>query len=263
LKELLATRIGALPIYWDKGDGPGEPLTPRLDRALTTLHQELAAAGCPALKPWAYWGDEWFCPEGLAAIAVPFWLAHPRLVELEASQMGRAEGSTDAELRKLLRHEAGHAFDHAYRIVGTRAFRQIFGGRTGSYRPDVYVHDDASTDFVVNLPEGYAQADPEEDFAETFAVVVTPGSDWRRRYATWPGALKKLNYVDGLIREHGRTRPRAGATRGPDCYAARRMRSTLGQFYERRRAEHAAHLRAKARLASRDLIGETAVRGIK
>ena len=97
---LLAMRIGDLPIFRRT-----DPLSPRLSQALATLHGELATAGCPALRPWAYWGDEWFCPEGLAAIAVPFWLAHPRLTALEVTQMGRAEGAGEAHTPH--RHRTG------------------------------------------------------------------------------------------------------------------------------------------------------------
>ena len=41
----------------------------------------------------------------------------------------------------------------------------------------------------------YAQAHPAEDFAETFAVWLQPGSSWRQRYEGWP-ALSKLEYVE-------------------------------------------------------------------
>ncbi len=52
----------------------------------------------------------------------------------------------------------------------------------------------------------YAQSHPDEDFAETFAVWLTPRSNWRKRYADWP-ALKKLEYVDELMAEIGRQKP--------------------------------------------------------
>ena len=52
----------------------------------------------------------------------------------------------------------------------------------------------------------YAQSHPDEDFAETFAVWLRPRSDWRRRYAGWP-ALKKLEYVDELMREIAGKKP--------------------------------------------------------
>src|SRR5207247_3177727 len=49
-----------------------------------------------------------------------------------------------------------------------------------------------------HLGEWYAQAHPTEDFAETFAVWLTPKSGWRKSYADWP-ALHKLRAVDELV----------------------------------------------------------------
>ena len=51
---------------------------------------------------------------------------------------------------------------------------------------------------MLHLPAWYAQAHPAEDFAETFAVWLTPRSQWRRRYRGWP-ALQKLEYIDELM----------------------------------------------------------------
>jgi hypothetical protein len=51
----------------------------------------------------------------------------------------------------------------------------------------------------MHLEDWYAQSHPDEDFAETFAVWLTPELDWRKRYAGWK-ALKKLEYVDELMR---------------------------------------------------------------
>ena len=39
-----------------------------------------------------YISDEWFTPDGATAIAVPFYLAHPRLERLEEAQMFEVEG---------------------------------------------------------------------------------------------------------------------------------------------------------------------------
>ena len=46
----------------------------------------------------------------------------------------------------------------------------------------------------------YAQAHPDEDFAETFAVWMQPRARWRKRYQGW-GALEKLEYVDALMQK--------------------------------------------------------------
>ena len=51
----------------------------------------------------------------------------------------------------------------------------------------------------MHLDDWYAQSHPDEDFAETFAVWLTPGLDWRERYKGWK-ALQKLEYVDELMR---------------------------------------------------------------
>ncbi len=63
-----------------------------------------------------------------------------------------------------------------------------------TYRPRPY-----SRSFVTHHDDWYAQAHPDEDFAETFAVWLTPGLDWRARYAGWK-ALEKLEYVDELMK---------------------------------------------------------------
>ena len=55
--------------------------------------------------------------------------------------------------------------------------------------------------FVRHLPGWYAQKHPDEDWAETFAVWMTPGHDWRADYADWPVALAKLEYCDRLLAE--------------------------------------------------------------
>jgi hypothetical protein len=52
---------------------------------------------------------------------------------------------------------------------------------------------------VLHLDSWYAQSHPDEDFAETFAVWLTPNSEWPQRYKGWK-ALKKLEYMDALMR---------------------------------------------------------------
>jgi hypothetical protein len=93
-----------------------------LARYVRALRRELAAKGLVHFSPKVYFGDEWFSPEGVPAIAVPFYLATPRLKALETRMMREAEGGTPAWCMKLLRHEAGHCFDHAYRIAEPRKF---------------------------------------------------------------------------------------------------------------------------------------------
>src|SRR5207302_10905972 len=55
-----------------------------------------------------------------------------------------------------------------------------------------------SRSYVMHLDDWYAQAHPDEDFAVTFAIWLTPEFDWRKRYAGWK-ALQKLEYIDELM----------------------------------------------------------------
>src|SRR5215207_11573018 len=62
-------------------------------------------------KPHAWFSTDWFSPDGVPGIAVPFFLGHPRLTRLERRMLGEAEGSNQRWRQRLLRHELGHAVD--------------------------------------------------------------------------------------------------------------------------------------------------------
>jgi hypothetical protein len=182
-------------------------------------------------RPPCYLADEWFCPDGAPIIGIPFCLAHPRLKQLEQKMMLEVEGGTEESCMKLLRHECGHAINYAYRFYGRTRWRQLFGPMTTRYS-STYSFRPYSKRFVLHLADNYAQAHPDEDFAETFAVWLTPDSRWQEKYRDWP-ALKKLRYVDTLMRTTGRTPPKISARETP--YAASRMTSSLAAHYERKR----------------------------
>lgn len=169
-----------------------------LQRRVDRLRDELAAKGL-RFRPHCWLADEWFTPDGVPGIAIPFYLAHPRLLQLERRFMMEAEGASEPECLKILRHEAGHAIDNAYRLHRRKRWRELFGSSTIKY-PDSYKPRPNSRRYVLHLNGWYAQAHPAEDFAETFAVWLTPNYPWRKRYAGWP-ALEKLEYVDELMRE--------------------------------------------------------------
>ena len=177
---------------------------PRIDR----LYRELAARGI-AFRPHAWLAEDWFSPDGVAGFAVPFYLAHPRLTRLERKMTGIAEGSNVNWQMRILRHEAGHAIDSAYRLRRRARWRALFGPASRRYAAQ-YRARPASRRHVQHLGEWYAQAHPTEDFAETFAVWLQPHSDWRRRYEGWP-AKRKLEYVDQVASEIRRHRPAVGA----------------------------------------------------
>lgn len=150
-------------------------------------------------RPHLWLSEEWFSPDGVPGIAVPFYMAHPRLMRLERHFMDEVEGGNANWLTRILRHEAGHALDNAFRLRRRRQWRRTFGKPSRPY-PDIYRPRPASRDYVLHLGHWYAQSHPTEDFAETFAVWLQPRARWRRDYQGWP-ALKKLEYIDSLMHE--------------------------------------------------------------
>jgi len=168
----------------------------RLARPMRRLYAELAGRGI-RFRPHAWLSEEWFSPDGVPGIAVPFYLAHPRLERLERRIMHQVEGGNTRWLMRILRHEAGHALDNAYRLRRRASWRETFGPASLPY-PERYRARPGSRRYVHHLGEWYAQAHPTEDFAETFAVWLKPNSNWRRAYAQWP-AFQKLCRVDELM----------------------------------------------------------------
>jgi hypothetical protein len=173
-----------------------------VERLVAQLYEELEAKGL-AFKPPVYLSDQWGCPDGTALIGVPFYLADPRLARIEEEVAVEVE--EEREVMRYLRHEAGHAFNYAYRLYDRAEWPRIFGPFSRPYR-DRYHADPFSRAFVRHILGWYAQKHPDEDFAETFAVWLTPGSDWRSEYAGWP-VMAKLEYVDSLMKEVGPTAP--------------------------------------------------------
>jgi hypothetical protein len=202
-----------------------------LEARLAEVNAELDARGL--VRPHYWLSDEWFTPDGVPGVAIPFYLAHPRLAKLELSQMLEVEGGDRDACLKILRHEAGHAIDNAYRLRRRSTRRRLFGNPTTAY-PEYYTPKPYSKSFVLHLDHWYAQSHPDEDFAETFAVWLDPQSMWSTRYSGWP-ALRKLEYMDGLMRRAARTRPPVRTKRQVDPLF--KLRKTLAEHYRKKR-EH-------------------------
>jgi hypothetical protein len=168
----------------------------RVEQLVARLYEELAARGV-AFSPPVYLSNEWGCPDGSPIIGVPFYLADERLERIEAEHAGSVE--SDDEAMRYLRHEAGHAVNYAFHVYERADFESLFGDYSRPYR-EHYAADPLSRAHVRHILGWYAQKHPDEDFAETFAVWLTPGSDWRTEYAGWP-ALEKLKWVDAVMRE--------------------------------------------------------------
>src|SRR6266550_3115084 len=215
-EELLNLRMRDLPLRIDN----------ELAERTEQLRAELDAAGLRA-RIHFYLSDEWFTPDGATAIAIPFYLAHPRLAKLEETQMLEVEGGEYEWCMRILRHEAGHAIDNAFRLRLRRHRRKVFGSYKKPY-PESYTPRPYSKRFVLHLDAWYAQSHPDEDFAETFAVWLTPQSEWRHRYSGWPAA-KKLEYMDALVRSVRGKPPRLDNPE--EIEPLWRMPKTLRQHY--------------------------------
>ncbi|HTR97719.1 MAG TPA: putative zinc-binding metallopeptidase [Candidatus Acidoferrales bacterium] len=216
-----------------------------LDERMREVWAELGARGL-RLKPHVWLSTEWFSPDGVPGIALPFYLAHPRLTRLERSRMLEVEGGSRDECLAILRHEAGHCMQHAWRLHRREAWRRLFGDSARDY-PEIYRPNPASQRFVQHLRQYYAQAHPDEDFAETFAVWLAPRSGWRRRYADWP-ALRKLEYVDELMRSLREQVPPVRSRRQVEPLA--QVRRTLREHYA---AKQASYARWRPSVQDRDL----------
>ena len=200
-----------------------------LEDCLCELNDELAERGLKA-QAHAWISDEWFSPENTPGIAFPFYLAHPRLMRLERKTIIDVEGGTHAECMRILRHEARHVVQHSYALHRRRRWQRIFGNSSTRY-PSYYKPNPASRNFVQHLRLWYAQSHPDEDFAETFAVWLTPRSNWRKRYMGWP-AFKKLQYVDELMAELANQKP--VLTRRSEVDPLRKLSRTLGEHYKKK-----------------------------
>ncbi|HEV8579229.1 MAG TPA: hypothetical protein VGX68_09105 [Thermoanaerobaculia bacterium] len=171
-----------------------------LEAVIAELEGELSGAGIRRVRPRFYLSTEWGVPFGTVAIAIPFYLARPELTELHAERTGHVEGAGRHDLLRYLRHEMGHVVNYAYRLYERERWVEHFGPITRPYREE-YRPKPFSRRFVHHLPGWYAQKHPDEDWAETFAVWMTPGLDWRAEYADWPEALAKLEICHELMGE--------------------------------------------------------------
>ncbi len=223
-EELLQLRLSDLPLKLE-----GTVVETRIEQ----LKRELEGRGLNFPLHF-YLSDEWFTPDGQASMAVPFYLAHPRLERLEKAQMLAVEGGEHEWCMRILRHEAGHVIDNAYKLRLRRHRRTLFGSPQQPY-PEFYAPRPYSKSYVLHLDPWYAQSHPDEDFAETFAVWLTPESNWKTRYVGWP-AIKKLEYMDGLMRSLVGKHPLLNQVEELD--PLRRLNRTLRHHYRKKRGHY-------------------------
>jgi hypothetical protein len=162
------------------------------------------------VKPRCYLSTEWGVPFGTVAIAIPFYLASPELTKLHEDSDGFVEGIGRRDILRYLRHELGHVVNYAYKLYEREEWIAAFGAITRPYR-ESYRPRPFSREHVRHLPGWYAQKHPDEDWAETFAVWMTPGLDWRSEYRGWKGALAKLQLCDRVMKALRKEEPQVTA----------------------------------------------------
>ncbi|MBP9707222.1 MAG: putative zinc-binding metallopeptidase [Oligoflexales bacterium] len=180
---------------------------PKINSNVLKVKHELRKRGLKYFWPTIFVGSEWYSPEDLNSIAIPFYLLNSELLELEKKMIGEAEGEQPKAFLKLLRHEVGHAFEHAYRLNRLPKWQALFGDPNAKYNPHSYTYKAYSRKFARNLSGCYGQVHPSEDFAESFAVWLTPRTNWRKKYRSSPVILNKLKYIDSLVAKLKDKRP--------------------------------------------------------
>jgi hypothetical protein len=230
-KELLSTRFCDLPIAL------GGTL---VEERVGAVWLELGIRHI-RVRPSTWLSEEWFNPDGVVGFAIPFYLAHPRLIRLERRLMLEAEGASQTEALRIIRHETGHAIDEAFQFYRRPAYTSLFGSPKRPY-PTSYAAKPHSRHYVLHLNAWYAQAHPVEDFAETFAIWLRPKQQWRRQYRDWP-AIEKLEAVDAWMRECRDRAPLVSDQRAVADLSGNGR--TLCEHYEEKRAFYGVASSAK------------------
>lgn len=212
--------------------------TPFIERHLLKIKSELNKSKLP-FHPIYWLSTEWFCPDQIAGVAIPFYLAHPRLIELERSIMGSVEGEGEFWMLRYIRHELGHAVDNAFDLRKDRKRKFIFGSPDISY-PDSYKPKIYSKKYVRYLPDWYAQAHPDEDFAETFATWFDQSQNWRTKYKNWP-VKRKLQYMNTMMNRIKKNNTFYVEKQGP-YESIDEIEMTLNQFYKMKKKRYNAEL---------------------
>ena len=199
------------------------------------VFEELQRAKKIFIEPQFYISDEWFCYDGTTTIGIPFYLFDKKLQHLEKKFMGFSEGSTPHKALKLIRHEIGHVVENAFDLkdhpLRVQTFQSSYKKYPSSYSPTLY-----SRDFVKHLGDGYAQSHPDEDFAETFAVWLTPDSDWEKQYRYKKGALQKLKVMEQLMKDIRYKKPKLLCFDKIDDITTQTQ--TLKTYFLRKKSQH-------------------------
>jgi hypothetical protein len=227
--ELLTTTLNRLDIPLEK--------SPILYPALQTVKGDMERMRLRKIKPFFYLSTGYGTIEGTTNICLGFYDYDDRYRAL--NKEFRGWNYTYEEVVATIRHEVGHAFAYAYKLYRVPEFREVFNVHGNYFRTypltERYINyvNPWSRDYVNPSGDHYAQKHPDDDFAETFMVWLTPRLNWRKKWRNYPGALRKLEYVDQVVKEYRGQEPLFDNTpyeyEGMDTY-----KMTLAQFFKGR-----------------------------
>ncbi|MBI1883717.1 MAG: putative zinc-binding metallopeptidase [Chlamydiae bacterium] len=210
----------------------------RMERCIQDLLQELNHFKI-ILRPHFYLSDGYGTCEGTANIGLAFWDVDHTLSLIAARYLGEYYRLED--IRMVLRHEMGHAFCYSYKLYRLKEFRQVFRVKGHFFNTypvgNRYHRNPWSHDFVNPCGDCYAQKHPDDDFAETFATLLSSKLNWKRRYRHRKGALAKLYYVESLIQEWGRRRVIVKNDLSKVYGPVEEISSTVRRFFAAKRAQ--------------------------
>jgi len=119
--------------------------------------------------------------------------------------------------------------NYAYQLYKSAEWRDLFGPFRRSYR-DNYRPIPFSRKYVRHMAGWYAQKHPDEDFAETFAVWLTPRSQWRKRYPVWGRAGQAPLRRSRVAQESAVSRPHPPVAGRTDITVDEIWKRRIGEF---------------------------------
>ncbi|MDD0851865.1 putative zinc-binding metallopeptidase [Halobacteriovorax sp. GB3] len=199
-----------------------------------------------------YIGDDWYCLDHQIAISIPFYLYDRSLFRYIKKYTCAAEGGSQKEVLKILRHEVGHALENAFLLKENSKRVLAFGDSSKKY-PRRYFAKASRYDYVHHLGGGYAQSHPDEDFAETFAIWLSSTKTTRKKYKS--KAKMKLETMDTLMEEiKGK---RAQRTRAIQTDSAKKDRRTIEHYIREKVFERGSSLRTVMGRAAKELFSRS------
>jgi hypothetical protein len=225
--ELLMTPLNRLNVSIEK--------SAMLSEAVRTAKADMARMKITQIKPYFYLSTGYGTIEGTTNVCLGFYDATDRLRALNKEYRNWVY-SYD-QVVATIRHEIGHAFSYAYKLYRLPEFREVFNVQGNYFRTypltDQYIRwvNPWSRDFVNASGDHYAQKHPDDDFAETFMVWLTPRLNWRKKWRNYPGALRKLEYVDQVVREY-RHQPPLIDNRPDEYDGLSQYKMTLAWFFK-------------------------------